>query len=83
MNDFRLISMNIIILFIKYLILDACCSIKYRRTSRKKFAGNRVLPKFCDVCSSFGFLELYGYEKKICLKFKVKTKKWSLHKICV
>ena len=41
----------------------------------KIFGGNKVLPKFCDVCLNHDFLVLYGYKKKFCLKFWVKTKK--------
>ena len=36
--------------------------------------ANTVLPKFCDVCPNHDFPELYKYEKKIYLKFRVKTK---------
>ena len=47
----------------------------------KKIWGNTVLLNiFCDVCLNYDFLELYGCEKKICLKFGVKTKKTNKHK---
>ena len=36
---------------------------------------NTVFPKIYDVCPNHDFLELYGYEKKLCLEFRVKTKK--------
>ena len=43
-----------------------------RRTGRIKiWEGNTVLPKFGNVCPNHDFPEL---EKKICLKFRVKTK---------
>ena len=41
----------------------------------KNLGGNRVLPKFSDVCPNLDFLELYRYEKKIYQKFTVKSKK--------
>ena len=36
---------------------------------------NTVFLKFRDVFPSLDFLELYGYENKFCMKFRVKTKK--------
>ena len=50
-----------------------------RRTSLKNFGDNRVLPELCDVSPTLDFLQLYGYERKICPEFRVKTKKKSLH----
>ena len=41
----------------------------------EKIGGNRVLHTFCEICINLGFLALYGYERKICLKLTVKTKK--------
>ena len=36
----------------------------HSRTSPKKFGGNEVLPKFCDVCANHDFIVHFGYERK-------------------
>ena len=37
----------------------------HSRTSPKKFGGNEVLPKFCDLCPNHDFIVHFGYDKKI------------------
>ena len=37
----------------------------HSRTSPKKFGGNEVLPKFCDVYLNHDFIVHFGYDKKI------------------
>ena len=59
-----------------------CARLYYnrRRTNQKNFGvGNTVLIKFCDISPKYDFIELYGYERKNCLKFRVKTKKEGLY----
>ena len=47
----------------------------YVYQSNKCLEGNPVLPKFYDICSNHDLLVLFGNEKKLCLKVRVKTKK--------
>ena len=46
-------------------------------SAEKMLVGDTVLPKFYDVCQNHDLPALDGYEKKFCLKFRMKTKKRS------